>query len=78
MTTLFLNAVHVMGADGECSHTTFDEWSDEIFICVKDPKGYNHEYYGDAKHLKDWCRHHKYQMRHQILEVEVENPFDLE
>lgn len=76
--TEYINCVHVKGADGEIKHTTFGEWTDDIWICVKDAKGFNHTYEGEARHLRDWCKHHGYLLRHQICELEIENPFDLE
>lgn len=77
-TTLYINSFHVKGADGGVKFATCHEWTDDIWICVKDGNGFNHTYEGEAKHLSQWCKHHGYQMRHQILEVEVEDPFDLE
>jgi len=76
--TVYMNSVHVKDSFGGISHTIFDEWSDDIYIAVTDAEGYNLVYSGEAKHLRDWCKHWKLQLRHQILEIEIENPFDLE
>jgi hypothetical protein len=39
---------------------------------------YNLIYTDEAKHLRDWCRDHNLQLRHQIIEVEIPNPFESE
>jgi hypothetical protein len=78
MKTLYINSVHVRDTHGNIAHTIFDEWSDEIWLSVKDVRGFNLTYEGEAKHLRDWCKDWCLQLRHDILELEIPNPFDLE
>ena len=74
----FINSVHIRDTHGNIAHYLFEEWSDDIWLSVKDARGFNLTYYDEAKHLSDWCKDYNIQLRHQILELEVPNPFDSE
>jgi hypothetical protein len=80
--TLYLNSYHVKDTLGNIASTTAWEGDDEVYIAVKHigsgGNEYNLIYTDEAKHLRDWCRDHNLQLRHQIIEVEIPNPFESE
>lgn len=80
--TEYLNAYHVKDTLGNIASCTAWEGDDEVYIAVKHigsgGNEYNLIYCDDAKHLRSWCQENKLQLRHQIIEVEIPNPFELE
>lgn len=74
----FINCYHVRDRHGNVAYALADDTYDDIMVSVKDAKGFNLTYDGEARHLNTWCKDWGLEYRHQILELEIQNPFDLE